>query len=127
MSSNNPKDITPASSGFLHDVALRVKLILRLMGDRRVSPILKLIPIGALGYILWPIDIPGPIDDAAIAWMGAFMFVELCPPDVVQEHLDRLRKSPSIDWASTNPGGEVVDAEFRETGESRTKTEETEQ
>jgi hypothetical protein len=98
--------MTPA---FLRDVAARIKLILRLIGDARVSPFLKLIPIGAVLYALWPIDIPGPFDDAAVLLLGSTLFVELCPSAVVQEHLAALRSGPVA------PSGEVVDAEFRET------------
>jgi hypothetical protein len=88
---------------------MRIKLILRLMGDSRVSPFLKLIPIGAVLYVLWPIDIPGPFDDAGVMLLGSTLFVELAPHAVVQEHLAALRQ------ASTQPASEVVDAEFRET------------
>ncbi len=115
MSSNRPKTITTVTPGFLRDVAMRIKLILRLMGDSRVSPFLKLIPIGAALYVIWPIDIPGPFDDAAVVVLGSTMFVELCPPAVVQEHLNQLRHTPQVDWQSQNPSGDVVDAEFRET------------
>jgi len=125
MSSNNPNEITPASRGFFHDLSMRAKLVLRLMGDGRVSPFLKLLPIGAVAFILWPIDVPGPFDDAAVVWLGTYMFVELCPPDVVQEHLEKLKKAPNIDWTSTSPEGEVIDGEFREPGETRSRPEET--
>jgi uncharacterized membrane protein YkvA (DUF1232 family) len=115
MSSNRPKSITNVSPGLFRDVVMRVKLILRLMGDSRVSPFLKLIPIGAALYVIWPIDIPGPFDDAAVVVLGSTMFVELCPPAVVQEHLNKLRTTQQVDWQNQNPGGDVVDAEFRDT------------
>ncbi len=115
MSSNNPRSVIPANGGFVRDVVNRVKLILRLMGDRRVSPFLKLVPVGALLYVVWPIDIPGPFDDAAVVWLGTSLFVELCPPEVVREHLDKLRQSPQVNWETPQSAGDVVDAEFRET------------
>ncbi len=128
MSSKTPRSITPANPGLLRDIVIRLKLILRLMADGRVSPFLKLLPIGAVIYAIWPIDIPGPIDDAAVLWLGTFMFVELCPPNVVQEHINQLKATPPVDWADTHPGahpdGEVVDAEYRETGEARSQPEE---
>ncbi len=113
MSSNGPKTITQVTPGFLRDLAARLKLILRLMGDSRVNPFLKLLPVGALIYTLWPIDIPGPFDDAAVLLLGSTLFVELCPPAVVQEHLAALRQPSGQD--AVRPTGEVVDAEFRET------------
>ena len=88
---NSPKRIIPSSGGFLHELALRIKLILRLMGDKRVNFFVKLLPIFSLLYIVNPIDIPGPLDDAAVVGLGMYLFFELCPPDVVQEHLDELR------------------------------------
>jgi hypothetical protein len=115
MSSNRPKTISTVTPGFLHDISIRVKLILRLMGDSRVSPLLKLLPIGAVLYALWPIDIPGPFDDAAILLLGSGLFVELCPPAVVQEHMSQLRQAPPVNWEVERPSGDVVDADFRET------------
>lgn len=65
----------------------QVKLILRLLRDGRVSLWLKLIPLAALIYVVSPLDAPIPvIDDAAVAMIGMYAFVELCPPDVVAEH-----------------------------------------
>ncbi len=109
MSSNRPKTITQVSPGFMRDLVNRIKLILRLMGDSRVSPFLKLIPIGAVLYVIWPIDIPGPFDDAAVMLLGSTLFVELAPHDVVQEHLRALQ------GGSNQPTGDVIDGEFRET------------
>jgi uncharacterized membrane protein YkvA (DUF1232 family) len=90
------KIVVSPQRGITREVVTRVKLILKLMGDRRVNPWVKLIPIGALAYLVSPIDIimgiPGvaALDDAAILWFGSNLFVELCPRDVVQEHLKEL-------------------------------------
>jgi hypothetical protein len=66
--------------GLLYELGVRLKLILRLMGDRRVSPLIKLLPIVALAYWLMPVDLVfGPIDDAVLIWLGSVLFVELCP------------------------------------------------
>jgi hypothetical protein len=113
MSSNGPKTITQVTPSFVRELTARLKLILRLMGDSRVNPFLKLLPVGAVIYALWPIDIPGPFDDAAVLLLGSTLFVELCPPAVVQEHLAALRQPTGQD--AVRPTGEVVDAEFRET------------
>jgi len=64
----------------------------RLMADPRVSPWLKIIPVGSLVYLIFPDLAPGPLDDAAVIWLGAYLFVELCPPDVVKEHMDALNR-----------------------------------
>ena len=105
------KIVVPASRGMTRDFVDRMKLILRLMGDSRVSPWVKLIPIGAIGYLISPIDlimgIPGvaALDDAAILWIGSNLFVELCPPAVVQEHMQEL--GSNLDDGS----GDIVDAD----------------
>ncbi len=94
------RPIIPSEGGFFENVSFRVKLIFRLLLDGRINPLIKLIPIGAALYLILPFDIPGPVDDVAILWAGAYFFVELCPPEIVKEHIDALES--------------VVDGEFRE-------------
>lgn len=101
--------------GMVREILNRLKLIFRLMGDRRVSFFAKLIPIGTLIYLVSPIDaisipIIGAVDDAALLWLGSYIFTELCPPDVVQEHIKALAGNMS----GKDPGDEVVDAETTE-------------
>ncbi len=81
------------NSGFFWELSARIKLILRLLADSRVNPLLKLLPIASLAYLLVPDLAPGPVDDALIIWLGAYLFVELCPPNVVEEHLKKIRTS----------------------------------
>jgi hypothetical protein len=88
----------------LHELGIRLKLILRLMRDGRVSPLLKMLPVGTLAYLLVPDLVIGPLDDAIVIWLGSVLFVELCPPEVVKEHMDALHS--------------VVDAEWREADDS---------
>jgi hypothetical protein len=103
------------------DFANRIKLILRLMGDRRVSPLLKLIPIGSLLYFAFPDALVfgplaiTPIDDMVILWLATYLFVELCPPAVVQEHeaaLGRIVPGSARDPLAED--GEIIDAEWEE-------------
>ena len=115
MSLIKPKIISRLSPAFLRGMAVRIKLILRLMADRRVNPLIKLLPVFSVLYAVWPIDIPLPIDDAAVLILGAYLFVELCPPEVVQEHLERIRNSPQVDWGKANVSkDEIIEGEFRE-------------
>jgi hypothetical protein len=122
-----PKSITPYDGNFLQVFGERIRLILRLMADRRVNFLLKLLPLSSLAYAIWPIDIPTPIDDVALIMFANYMFVEMCPPDVVEEHLTRLRNSPNLGFfGNINPGqnqvstpppetqNEVIDGEFQE-------------
>ena len=104
----------PPQGGMVRDFILRVKLILRLVGDKRVNPWLKLIPIAGLLYLISPIDlipdiafpIIGELDDAAVLWITNYFFVELCPPEIVSEHLKALSAGPSV-----KDEDEIVDAD----------------
>ena len=116
MSEKKPGDILVSpSGGVIRDMAMRLKLILRLMGDRRVNFFLKLLPIAALAYLVYPFDLApglalpviGALDDAAIVGLGAYLFMELCPPDVVREHM--LSLTSNLD--PVPPADEIVDAE----------------
>ena len=104
------KLLVPPQGGMLRDFVNRLKLITRLMGDRRVSAFVKLLPLASLAYLFWPWDaipvIPviGALDDAAILWIGSTLFLELCPPNVVKEHRTELE-------SNLDEGGEIVDAE----------------
>jgi uncharacterized membrane protein YkvA (DUF1232 family) len=92
------KLMIPPQGGVVRDFILRVKLILRLVGDKRVNPWLKLIPIAGLAYLISPLDlipdialpIIGELDDAAVLWITNYFFVELCPPEIVSEHVKAL-------------------------------------
>ena len=110
-----PKSIRP-QGGVFNDLTQYAKLVLRLMGDRRVNPLLKLLPIGSLAYLVIPDLVLGPIDDAAVVWIGTYLFVELCPPDVVSEHRAALHQMIPGEWQDPQqkPEEEIIDAEFRD-------------
>jgi uncharacterized membrane protein YkvA (DUF1232 family) len=116
MADKKPDDLIVPPQGMFRGLVMRSKLILRLLGDKRVSPWVKLIPIGAIVYVVSPIDlimgIPGvdALDDAAIIGLGSYLFLEMCPPDVVQEHLKALESNLSSEDAQ----GDVVDAEMKD-------------
>lgn len=114
MAPKNQRTITVPGGGLFSELGNRIKLILRLMGDRRVSPLLKVLPVGSMVYLLFPDIVPLFLDDAVILWLGTTLFVELCPPAVVREHMDELHRVVTLKWdESANP--EAIDAEFRET------------
>ena len=111
---SDPRLPPPDSSrgGVFDDLRNRVRLIMRLMADARVSPLLKLLPIGALAYFIIPDVILGPLDDALILWLGTYLFVELCPDDVVQEHMNALQNVVDGEWRevdSTDSNGDGPD------------------
>lgn len=108
----NKSDLIIPPQGMWRGIVTRAKLIMRLLGDRRVSPWLKLIPVGALIYVISPWDlimlIPGidALDDIGIFSFGMYLFVELCPPDVVREHIKALSANTTAD-----DNDNVVDAD----------------
>jgi uncharacterized membrane protein YkvA (DUF1232 family) len=111
----NKRDLVPSQGGALKDLMVKIKLILRLMADRRVNFWIKLLPVGALAYVLSPVDlvmgaalpVVGALDDVAVLWLGATMFIQLCPPEVVAELSQDLADTGSGD----DSGGEVIDGE----------------
>jgi len=89
--SDSPTPRLPAPSrGFFRQTAMQVKLVWRLMRDRRVNPFLKLLPVATAVYMVFPDILPGPIDDAALVLGGLWLFIELCPSEVVAEHWREL-------------------------------------
>lgn len=110
MADKKSNKLMVPQGGMLRDFVIRLKLIARLMGDRRVSVLLKVLPVATLAYLIWPIDvvsvIPGlaALDDIAIVSLGNYLFVELCPPTVVKEHMNELQSN--LDEAD-----DVIDAE----------------
>jgi uncharacterized membrane protein YkvA (DUF1232 family) len=113
------KFIVPAQGGAMRGFVQRIKLIGRLMADSRVSIFLKVLPLASLGYLFLPADlIPvvpfvSALDDAAILWIGSTLFVELCPDDVVQEHMQALGSNLEDD------SSEIVDADATDINDNR--------
>jgi len=73
------------------------RLFSRLIQDPRVSASPKLIVAGILAYVILPTDLlpdfligVGQMDDLAVILGGLKLFLRLCPPEVVQEHLKAI-------------------------------------
>jgi len=116
MAERDKRTIISQPGGFFSGISDYLKLVIRLMGDRRISPFLKLIPFGTLVYLFMPDLIPLPFDDAAIIGLGVYLFVELCPPEIVEEHRAALMRTIPGHWQDPQQTGEneIVDAEFRD-------------
>ena len=99
-------------SGFYN----QLRLILRLQKDPRVNILLKVLPIAALVYLVVPLDfLPvNPIDDAVVLWLGGYLFIELCPSHIVDEHKVDLRKPISSDVKGEEPPPDVIDGTYRD-------------
>jgi uncharacterized membrane protein YkvA (DUF1232 family) len=102
--------VVTQQGGVVRNVLNQLKLIFRLMGDSRVNIFAKLIPVGALAYLFSPdpvmLPIVGVVDDAALLWLGSYVFTELCPPEVVAEHMKELAGNMTVPAHD-----EIVDAE----------------
>ena len=97
-----------------------VRLIWRLMLDRRVPLASKIIPILAAAYVISPIDlipdflpIRGQLDDIFVSVILLGMFLMLAPWDVIVEHATGRPAVNNKDGGSRKFDGETVDAEFR--------------
>ncbi|TEU15432.1 MAG: DUF1232 domain-containing protein [Anaerolineales bacterium] len=90
------------AAGIMAEIIKNIKLIWRLLNDRRVSPGLKMIVPATLLYLLFPVDIIpdivpglGQLDDIAVILLGLKLFVEMCPKEIVRQHLDELTSMAS--------------------------------
>jgi len=102
--------MTPPSGSVFGELLMKIKLILRLMGDSRVNIFLKILPIAGLAYWILPLPLDNMIpvvDDAAVVWLGSYLFIELCPPEVVQEHMNQIASNMTV----ADNYDEIVDAD----------------
>jgi uncharacterized membrane protein YkvA (DUF1232 family) len=115
MTDNRRKLIANPQGGLMKSFVKQLKLIGKLMGDSRVSPFVKVLPVAALAYLISPVDLApgvvfpviGALDDAAIMWIGSTLFVQLCPDNIVKEHMEDLDMI-------AGDSDDVVDAESRD-------------
>ncbi len=101
-----PSDPKEEEDGAVQSLFNQLKLVWRLITDGRVSFLLKLLPFGSLVYLIMPDLIPFIIDDAIILTAGLYLFVELCPDDIVEEHRAAIE--------GREPEGDIVEGEFKE-------------
>ena len=101
----------PGSQGFFHQLALRIKLFLRMMKDPRISIWLKALPLFSVIYLISPLDLAPlmPLDDAAILTLAFYLFVELSPKDVVDELMQELKNIQSNETVTPQKGIEIIE------------------
>ncbi|MFC2028353.1 YkvA family protein [Chloroflexota bacterium] len=121
------KSIIPSpSGGLIQEIIRQIKLVWLLLSDKRVNIFLKTLPILSLAYLVIPFDLApglalpiiGALDDAAIVWIGTSLFVGLCPPEIVEEHMESLKNIIDTTWKDI-PGKDVVDAEARDVNDQQ--------
>lgn len=87
-------------------------LLWQLFTSAKVPLWVKAIPVLSILYFFSPFDvllIPflGPLDDIAILIIGAKLFIELCPQELVDQLRDEINYG-----TSTDDDGEVIDATY---------------
>ena len=112
---------------WIREIWQQARLAYHLLTDPRVPIFAKLIPIGALAYVLLPFDIApdmlpviGQLDDLAILMMGLRLFFEIAPQEVVHEHLRRIGQAVGSWRVVDNPppppkpdsAGDVVEGQY---------------
>jgi hypothetical protein len=101
--------IEQENPGFFTGMSRTIRLVLRLIADKRVNFLLKLLPISTLVYLVSPLDAAIPaVDDALIVGFGTYFFVELCPPEIVEEHRAQLAGLDEPEQAG-GESGQIVD------------------
>jgi len=105
MATDNP--------GFWREVWQQTRLVFRLLRDPEVPFYLKFVPFVGLLYVIMPIDlisdfvpVMGQLDDITALIVGAKVFIEISPPQVVARHMQEIRVQ---DGYETIVEGEFVD------------------
>ncbi len=118
---NRPPQNPLALIGWLRSLWHRLILAWRLMRDPRIPVTTKIIPWTTLAYLISPIDIIsdaipglGQLDDLTLFLFGMQLFIDLCPPEIVAEHLAIIEGRTDPNAASTPVSGPVIDVEVIE-------------
>jgi uncharacterized membrane protein YkvA (DUF1232 family) len=96
---DNSSAVTNRDIGFWRETWHQVQLVWLLLKDPEVPIYLKLLPLAAVAYVIFPFDIApdmipllGQLDDITAMLLGAKIFIEMSPQDVVARHLDALNQ-----------------------------------
>lgn len=102
-------------------LASRLRLAVRLLRDPAVPVGPKLLPLFALGYLVFPLDLVpdllpvlGQLDDLGVILIALEGFVHLSPPAVVQYHQAAMAQGRTYQpMPRAEAPGPAIDAEFR--------------
>jgi uncharacterized membrane protein YkvA (DUF1232 family) len=107
--------------GFFRQLIEQVRLSWALLLDNRVPLVVKLIPLGAIAYVVSPIDLVpdiflglGQLDDLGILMAALTTFNSIAPGYVVEEHLTRIRAGNVYSIKHDNEGT-VIDVKPKRT------------
>ncbi len=122
---NRPPQSPLALLGWVRSLWHRLILAWRLMRDPRIPTATKIVPWTTLAYLISPIDlisdaIPGlgQLDDLTIFLFGLQLFIDLCPPEIVAEHLAAIEGHIRPTSSQPPVQGPVIDVEVIEPEDS---------
>jgi uncharacterized membrane protein YkvA (DUF1232 family) len=116
----NPNDLNrPRNGAFFRGIADHVRLVWALWLDPRISPLLKILPLGSIVYLISPFDMVIPlVDDVGVLWFFTYLFIELSPEEIVEEHRRKINHTIYREWKEKDDAGftdeDIEDAEFTE-------------
>lgn len=88
----------------------QLQLIIRLLRDKRVHPLIKVLPVLSLIYLIYPDFVPGPFDDAVVIGLFMQFFMSLVPDDLVEEH----RSKQETEESDSTGEDSIIEGEFWE-------------
>lgn len=88
----------------------QLQMILKLMRDKRVHPIVKVLPFLSLIYLVYPDLIPGPFDDAVVITIFLQFFLALIPDELIEE----IRLDQEIEENSPQEEEQIIEGKFWE-------------
>jgi uncharacterized membrane protein YkvA (DUF1232 family) len=93
----------------IRQAVLQARLTWELFFDRRVFWMVKLIPFAGVAYVFFPLDfvpdvlpVIGQMDDLGILLASCWLFVDLCPRPIVNEHWQSLIKGKASPVAASD-------------------------
>jgi hypothetical protein len=87
-----------------------LQLIVQLMKDKRVHPLVKVLPFISLLYLIYPDFIPGPFDDAVVIALFLQLFQALIPDEYIEEH----RFNRDYNQKESDEEDAIIEGEFWE-------------
>ncbi len=118
MSDDHKPVVSEEHVGAVVQVLRTLRLVWRLLWDSRVPLFPKLIILAAAIYVISPVDlIPdvilglGQLDDIGISLLAIGVFIQLCPPALVDEH--RRAIAAESGTPVKPPDEETIDGSFR--------------
>ncbi|MCI0396824.1 MAG: DUF1232 domain-containing protein [Chloroflexi bacterium] len=115
----SPLPVRSKDIGFWREILHQARLVWYLLRDPDVPFYLKLLPLAAVGYVLFPIDlvsdfIPvlGQLDDITALLVSAKVFIELSPEHVVAYYLKKMRQEAGfeeLEAPAADPEAEIRD------------------